>query len=63
MVSFLATDAGKAFVQSWSVYTDPTAMLHAGQILFHPANNFFISMLISLLQAHLPVICNLQNSD
>ncbi len=25
MVSFLGTEAGKAFVQTWSVYIDPTA--------------------------------------
>jgi len=26
MVSFLGTDAGKAFVESWSVYIDPKAI-------------------------------------
>jgi hypothetical protein len=26
MVAFLGTDAGKAFVQSWSVYLDPTSI-------------------------------------
>ena len=30
MVSFLGTDAGKAFVQSWSVYIDPTAIFTLG---------------------------------
>jgi hypothetical protein len=30
MVSFLGTDAGKQFVQSWSVYIDPTAILTLG---------------------------------
>ena len=27
MVGFLATDAGKEFARSWSVYIDPTAIL------------------------------------
>jgi hypothetical protein len=31
MVSFLGTDAGKEFVQSWSVYIDPTAIFTMGQ--------------------------------
>jgi hypothetical protein len=30
MVSFLGTDAGKEFVQSWSVYVDPTAIFTLG---------------------------------
>ena len=30
MVSFLGTDAGKAFVQSWSVYIEPTAIFTLG---------------------------------
>jgi hypothetical protein len=30
MVSFLGTDAGKAFVQSWSVFIDPTAIFTLG---------------------------------
>jgi len=30
MVSFLGTDAGKEFVQSWSVYIDPTAIFTLG---------------------------------
>ena len=30
MVSFLGTDEGKAFVQSWSVYVDPTAIFTLG---------------------------------
>ena len=30
MVSFLGTDEGKAFVQSWSVYVDPTATFTLG---------------------------------
>ena len=31
MVSFLGTDAGKEFVQSWSVYIDPTAIFTLGR--------------------------------
>lgn len=30
MVSFLGTDKGKAFVQSWSIYIDPTAIFTMG---------------------------------
>jgi hypothetical protein len=30
MVGFLGTDAGKAFVESWSVYIDPTAIFTLG---------------------------------
>ena len=30
MVSFLGTGAGKEFVQSWSVYVDPTAIFTLG---------------------------------
>ena len=30
MLSFLGTDAGKAFVQSWSVYIDPKAFFTTG---------------------------------
>jgi len=30
MMSFLGTDAGKAFVQSWSVYLDPTSIFTVG---------------------------------
>ena len=30
MVSFLGTDAGKGFVQSWSVYVDSTAIFTLG---------------------------------
>ena len=30
MVSFLRTDAGKAFVESWSVYIDPRAIFTLG---------------------------------
>ena len=30
MVSFLGTDEGKAFVQSWSVYVDPTTIFTWG---------------------------------
>jgi hypothetical protein len=30
MVSFLGTDDGKAFVKSWSVYVDPTAIFTLG---------------------------------
>jgi len=30
MVGFLGTDAGKEFVQSWSVYVDPTAIFTLG---------------------------------
>jgi len=30
MVSFLGTDAGKKFVQSWSIYVDPTAIFTMG---------------------------------
>ena len=30
MVSFLGTDAGKAYVQSWSVFIDPTAIFTLG---------------------------------
>lgn len=30
MVNFLGTDEGKAFVQSWSVYVDPTAIFTLG---------------------------------
>ena len=30
MVSFLDTDAGKEFVQSWGVYIDPTAIFTLG---------------------------------
>jgi hypothetical protein len=30
MLSFLGTDAGKEFVQSWSVYIDPTAIFTLG---------------------------------
>lgn len=30
MVSFLGTDAGKAFVESWSVYIDPKAIFTLG---------------------------------
>jgi len=30
MLSFLGTDAGKAFVESWSVYLDPTAIFTIG---------------------------------
>jgi len=31
MVSFLGTDAGKEFVQSWSVFIDPAAIFTLGQ--------------------------------
>lgn len=30
MVTFLGTDEGKAFVKSWSVYLDPTAIFTMG---------------------------------
>lgn len=30
MVSFLGTDDGRAFVKSWSVYVDPTAIFTLG---------------------------------
>ena len=30
MVSFLGTDEGKAFVKSWSIYIDPTAVFTMG---------------------------------
>ena len=30
MLSFLGTDAGKEFVESWSVYLDPTAIFTIG---------------------------------
>ncbi len=30
MVTFLGTDAGKAFVESWSVYIDPKAIFTLG---------------------------------
>jgi hypothetical protein len=30
MLGFLGTDAGKAFVSSWSVYVDPTAIFTVG---------------------------------
>jgi hypothetical protein len=30
MISFLGTDEGKEFVQSWSVYIDPTAIFTQG---------------------------------
>jgi hypothetical protein len=30
MVSFMATDAGKEFVKSWSVYVDPKAIFTLG---------------------------------
>ena len=30
MISFLGTDEGKEFVQSWSVYIDPTAIFNLG---------------------------------
>ena len=30
MVSYLGTDDGKAFVKSWSVYVDPTAIFTLG---------------------------------
>lgn len=30
MVSFLGTDAGKAFVESWSIYIDPKAIFTLG---------------------------------
>ena len=33
MVTFLGTDAGKAFVKSWSIYIDPTAIFTMGHEL------------------------------
>ena len=30
MISFLGTDAGKAFVKSWSIYIEPTAFFTIG---------------------------------
>ena len=33
MISFLGTDEGKAFVKSWSIYIEPTALFTIGKDL------------------------------
>jgi hypothetical protein len=34
MMSFLGTDEGKAFVQSWSIYLNPTSILTVGHEVY-----------------------------